>query len=169
MAALALLRRVERTLLVTIFLTMVGLFFFSVLAREFGGSFASRVAWIEEAVRLLNIFLVFLGLGLALERGLHVGIDTFRDRLPDRLRRPLLKVVDLCGVLFSAYLVWLGVGLVRFVLMTGQRSPTLELPMGWIYAAPVAGFALLGLRFALSLFGVIDRFQPAEPLVGEAQ
>lgn len=169
MAALSLLRRVERTLLVSIFLTMVGLYFFNVLAREFSGSFASRFAWIEEAVRLLNIFLVFLGLGLALERGLHVGIDTFRDRLPDRMRRPLLKVVDLCGVLFSAYLAWLGIGLVRFVLMTGQRSPTLELPMGWIYAAPVAGFALLGLRFALSLFGAIDRFQPADPLVGEVQ
>jgi TRAP-type C4-dicarboxylate transport system permease small subunit len=44
------------------------------------------------------------------------------------------------------------------VLATGQKSPTLGLPMGWIYAAPVIGFSLLGLRFALSFFGRIDRF-----------
>ena len=48
------------------------------------------------------------------------------------------------------------------VLRTGQRSPTLDIPMGWIYAAPVIGFALLALRYGLSFFGVIDRFAAAE-------
>jgi TRAP-type C4-dicarboxylate transport system permease small subunit len=152
------LRLIERTFLVTLFLTMVVLFFSNVVVREIGGSFASKFAWIEEAVRYMNVFLVFIALGLALEQGRHVGIDTIREKLPKNIRYVLLKVIDATGFFFSIYLAWLGIQLVRLVLMTGQRSPTLDIPVGWIYTAPVVGFGLLGLRFALSFFGIIDRF-----------
>jgi len=104
-------------------------------------------------------------LGLALEKGRHVGIDTLRDRLPAKIRTFLLKIIDGVGFLFSIYLAWLGIGLVKLVLMTGQRSPTLDIPVGWVYSAPVIGFGLLALRFALSFFGVIDRFGTHETSV----
>ena len=111
---------------------------------------------------MLNLFMVFLGLGLALERGRHVGIRNLRDKLPDGVRRVLLKVTDIAGLVFALYIAWLGFGLAQFVLGTGQRSPTLGVPMGVIYLAPVVGFALLALRYGLSLLGVIDRFAEAE-------
>jgi TRAP-type C4-dicarboxylate transport system permease small subunit len=136
---------------------MVVLFFGSVVTREIGGTFASRFAWVEEAVRLMNLFLVFLALGLALERGKHVGIDTLRAHLPARVQWWLMKLIDAVGFAFSLYLVWLGLVLVRFVLKSNQVSPTLQIPMGWIYMAPVVGFGLLALRYALSFLGVIDR------------
>jgi len=159
MTPLRILRLVEKMFVVCVFLSMVALYFFNVLVREFGGSLASDFAWIEEAVRLLNLFMVFGALGLALERGRHVGIETLRDKLPANVRAIILKAIDVVGVVFSIYVAVLGWRLVDFVLGTGQRSPTLDIPMGWIYAAPVAGFSLLALRYALSLFGIIDRFQ----------
>jgi len=152
------LRIIERTVLVVIFITMVTLFFLNVVAREFAGALASNLAWIEEAVRIMNIFLVFGALGLALERSRHVGIDTLRDKLSGRIRFVLLKTIDLIGFCFSSYLVYQGYQLVNFVLSTGQKSPTLDLPMGWLYSAPVIGFGLLALRFSLSFLGVINRF-----------
>ncbi len=158
MKALNTLRLVERSILIFLFLAMVALYFASVLLREFGGTLASDFAWIEEAVRLMSLFLVFLALGLALERGKHVSITNMRNALPAALRRPLLAVIDLVGLSFSLYLAWLALELVQFVLKSGQRSPTLNIPMGLIYLAPVIGFVLLGLRYGLSLFGVIDRF-----------
>lgn len=163
MKALNILRLVERTFIVCVFLTMVALYFFNVLVREFGGSLASQFAWIEEAVRLLNLFMVFGALGLALERGRHISIDTLRDKLPPRLRTVVLKLIDVAGLVFCLYVTALGWRLVDFVLGTGQRSPTLDIPMGWIYAAPMVGFGLLALRYALSLFNVVSRFQgPAQ-------
>ncbi|MFK5978229.1 MAG: TRAP transporter small permease [Rhizobiaceae bacterium] len=152
------LRRVERVFLVSVFLSMVLLFTLNVVAREVGGTFASQLAWIEEAVRLMNIFLVFGALGLALERGRHVGIDTLRNALPDRYRILICKIIDVIGCIFAAYMAYLAWQLVIFVLATGQRSPTLDVPMGWIYAAPVGGFGLLSLRYALSFLGAIQRF-----------
>lgn len=162
MKFLSYLRMAERMFVVAVFLAMVMLFFGNVVARELGGTFASRFAWIEEAVRFMNVFLVFIALGLALEQGRHVGIDTLRDRLPARLRWGLLKVIDAVGFLFALYLAWLGTVLVDFVLSTGQRSPTLNIPIGWVYLAPVIGFGLLALRFGLSFFGIIDRFAGPE-------
>ena len=159
MTPLKILRIVERTFIVCVFLTMVALYFCNVLIREFGGPMASNFAWIEEAVRLLNLFMVFGALGLALERGRHVSIDTLREKLPRQARTVVLKLIDFAGLTFSLYVAVIGWRLVDFVLGTGQRSPTLDIPMGWIYAAPVVGFALLGLRYALSLFNIIDRFQ----------
>ncbi|MFW5490090.1 MAG: TRAP transporter small permease [Desulfovibrio sp.] len=152
------LRKIERIFLVTVFSLMVIMFFLNVVAREVGGPISNNLSWIEEAVRLMNLFLVFGALGLALERGMHVGIDTFRDRLPDGLRKPLLKLIDFGGLCFSVYLVWQAWILVRFVLRTNQISPTLGIKMGWIYMAPVMGFTLLGLRYLLSLTGFINRF-----------
>ena len=66
MQLLNLLRKIERSVLVALFLIMVLLYTGSVVTREIGGTFASRFAWIEEAVRMMNLFLVFLALGLAL-------------------------------------------------------------------------------------------------------
>ncbi|ATI43648.1 C4-dicarboxylate ABC transporter permease (plasmid) [Pacificitalea manganoxidans] len=162
MQLLNLLRKIERSVLVALFLIMVLLYTGSVVTREIGGTFASRFAWIEEAVRMMNLFLVFLALGLALERGKHVGITNLRQKLPEPLRRRLLQVIDTVGLLFSLYVAWLAFGLVQFVLKTGQVSPTLGVPIGLIYMAPVVGFVLLALRYGLSLFGVIDRFTPQE-------
>jgi TRAP-type transport system small permease protein len=162
MKALNLLRLIERSVLVALFLTMVLLYCGSVVTREIGGTFASQFAWIEEAVRLMNLFLVFLALGLALERGKHVGITNFRDRLPPRALRLMGGLIDIVGLCFSLYIAWLALELVQFVLKSGQRSPTLDVPMGLIYLAPVIGFLLLALRYGLSLFGVVDRFVPME-------
>ncbi|MCA0044807.1 TRAP transporter small permease [Celeribacter litoreus] len=161
MTALNLLRTVERTVLIALFLIMVFLYTGSVVTREIGGTFASRFAWIEEAVRIMNLFLAFLALGLALERGKHVGITNIRDRLPAPALKILLKFIDLVGLCVTIYIAWLALDLVQFVLKSGQKSPTLGVPMGYIYVAPVAGFILLGLRYGLSLLGLIDRYQEA--------
>jgi TRAP-type C4-dicarboxylate transport system permease small subunit len=156
--ALSVLRTIERASIVTIFLVMVALYFINVVARQFGGTFASNFAWVEEAVRTLNLFLVFLAIGLALEYGRHVGVHTWRDRIAGASGFPVRRFIDAIGLLFSLYLVWLGWQMTAFVHSMGQRSATLNIPIFWIYLAPTIGFGLLALRYLLSLFGVIDRY-----------
>lgn len=152
-----LLRIVERFSLVGIFLTMVALFVLGILVRELGGTLASRFAWVDEAVRILNLFLVFGALGLALERGRHVSISLLQEHLRGAPLRYLRRAIDLSGLLFCGYLVVLAQRMVSFVWQTGQRSPTLDIPMAIVYVAPLVGFSLLALRYGLSLLGRLDR------------
>lgn len=156
--ALSCLRAVERSVAVGLFLMMVALYFVNILARLMGGTFASDFAWIEEAVRLMSLFVVFLVVGLALERGRHASVNSWRDRIARRTGLPLRRIIDAIGFVFCVYLVWLGARMTMFVYSTGQRSPTLDVPVFWIYLAPTIGFALMGLRFALSFAGLIDRY-----------
>jgi len=156
--ALSVLRTIERASIVTIFLVMVVLYFINVVARQFGGTFASNLAWIEEAVRSLNLFLVFLAIGTTVEYGRHVGVHTWRDRIAGSTGLPIRKLIDAVGLIFSLYLIWLGWRMTDFVYGMGQKSATLNIPIFWIYLAPTVGFGLLALRYLLSLIGVIDRY-----------
>ena len=158
MKALSVLRIIERASIVTIFLAMVILYFLNVVARQFGGTFASNFAWVEEAVRTLNLFLVFLAIGLALEYGRHVGVHTWRDRIAGASGFPVRRFIDGVGFFFSLYLVWLGWQMTAFVHSMGQRSATLNIPIFWIYLSLTIVFGLLALRYLVSLFGVIDRY-----------
>ncbi|WP_108261840.1 TRAP transporter small permease [Mangrovicoccus ximenensis] len=160
-AFLHIIRLLERSCLVALLLGMTGLFAFNVAVRLFGGALASSFGWIDEVVRLMNLYLVFLAAGLALERGKQVAVDSWRDRIAERLRLPLRRIIDAAGLCFSLWMAWLALDMADFVFGTGQKSATLDLAIGWIYVAPCAGFLLLALRYGASLAGTIDRFGAA--------
>lgn len=159
---LSVVRLFERVALVGLLLIMVALFATNVAVRQLGGSWAADLAWIDETVRLMNIYLVFLAAGLALERGKQVAVDSWRDSIISRTGLPLKRIIDFTGMLFSLYLAFLSLRMAQFVWSMGQRSATLDIPIGWIYVAPAIGFALLSLRYGMSLFGVIDRYTQTE-------
>lgn len=151
--ALRMLARLEEFLLATVMIAMVVLFSGSVLVREVSIELARRIEWIDEATRYLMVWMVFLGLGLALARGKHVAMTSFLDRFPDGLRRLIRTVIDLVGLTFSLYIVWFGVDITRLVLASGQSSPTLGVSNAILYLALPVGFALLAVRYAASLLG----------------
>lgn len=151
-------RLIERISVVTLLLTMTLLFAFSVLIRQVGGPLAASFGWIDEVVRSLNIFLVFLAAGLALERGKQVAVDTWRDRIARRSGLPLRRILDAVGLVFCLYMAWISGGMAAFVFGSGQVSATLGISTGWLYVAPSAGFGLLALRYGASLVGAIQRF-----------
>lgn len=157
---LSAIRLFERTSLVALLLAMTGLFAFNVLIRLLGGTFATGFGWIDEVVRTMNVFLVFLAAGLALERGKQVAVDSWRNRITERTGVPLTRIVDAVGVIFSLYMAWQAGRMAGFVFASGQVSATMGIAIGWLYFAPCIGFSLLALRYAASLIGAIDRFAP---------
>ena len=96
--------------------------------------------WVEETSRYLMIWLTFLGAGLVLRYGAHIGIDTLQDALPRHAAA--IRAAIFCLLLaFFATMLWLGV---RYALLTwGQTTPVLGIPIGAVYLAMPIGFALL--------------------------
>ena len=151
------LRRAESVLLGALMLGMSGLYTLNVLVREVAPAYASRIAWIDELCLFGLAWVVFLGLGLTLERGRHIAMTALLRRRAPHVRRGIKLAVDLCGLGFSLYIAHLCLTVTLLVLDTGQVSPTLGVSMSWLYGPMPAGFALLGLRYALELFGASDR------------
>ena len=151
----------ERFIIVFFTISMIGLYGLNVIIREIFPNYASSFAWIDEASRMLMVWVVFLSIGLAFEKGRHIAMTTFINSFSKKNFLYFGKVIDLLGFLFSLYCIWLGFKITIFVLNSGQVSPTLNIPMFILYMAPTLGFILILLRYTLSLFNVNNRFDLA--------
>ena len=152
------LRRFERGALAGLMILMAAAYTLNVAVRALAPAYASRVVWIEEACLFALAWVVFLGLGLTLERGRHIAMSTLLERLATPRRKAVRSAINLAGAAFSLYLTKLCIDITVFVLKSGQTSPTLDVSMSWLYAAMPVGFALLALRYALELIGANDRY-----------
>lgn len=155
--ALAVLRRLESFLLAILMLAMSFAYSANVLVREFAPSMASSLAWIDEICLFGLVWMVFLGLGLALERGRQIAMTSVLLKLSAPLRRGVKLAIDLTGLAFSLYVAQASFTMTLLVLRSGQVSPTLDVTMSWLYGPMPTGFLLLGMRYALELFGANDR------------
>ncbi|RDE08279.1 TRAP transporter small permease [Pelagibacterium lacus] len=156
--AIAILSSFERIALALLMLTMVALTVGGVLVREIMPSFSRNVAWVDEGARYMMVWLVFLSLGLALQEGRQIAMTTFLERLNPAIRVWVGRAIDLVGVLLTVYIAWVGFEMAQNVGRTGQFSPTLRIPAAVLYYALPVGFLLLAFRYALSLFGLIQRW-----------
>lgn len=152
MIALSILRRLERACLAAILLVLSAAFVINIAVRSLLPAYASTLAWVDEFGVFALAWIVFLGLGLALERRQHIAMSVMRDSLSPGLRRVLHLAINAVGLAFCLYLAKLGVDIALFVRNSGQMSPILDVSMAWLYAAVPLGFALLALRYALALW-----------------
>lgn len=104
----------------------------------------SPSSWTEELATFLMIWVALLGASVGLNRGAHLGIDYFVQKLSARGRLLTEIVVFACTGLFS--LLALGIGGTTLVVRTlelEQISPALGIRMGYVYLAlPISGFFL---------------------------
>lgn len=134
----------------------------NVLIRELAASYASRFAWIDEVCLFGLAWMVFLGMGLALERGRQIAMTSLLLKFAPGLRRGIKFVIDLTGLAFSLYIAQVCFDVTLLVMKSGQVSPTLNVSISWLYGPMPVGFLLLGLRYALELAGASNRLA-AEP------
>jgi len=93
--------------------------------------FNAAFHWSEELGRYTMIYAGCLGIGIALKRGLHVGIAMMVSRLPPRLA----MICDIIGrILITIFLVVMtiqGIALCEIVSM--RTSPTMGFNMVWVF------------------------------------
>ncbi len=147
---------IERYSAAIAMIVMTAIYGFNVLVRFLAPAYASDVAWIDDAARLLMVWVVFLALGIALEVGRHVSVDLVRERLSGAGKLVLFAAIDVVGLVFSAGAAVLALQLTLFVMRTGQVSPTLGTPAYLLYLAPVVGFTSLAFRYLLRLLAIRD-------------
>jgi TRAP-type C4-dicarboxylate transport system permease small subunit len=97
--------------------------------------------WTEEIARYLLIAMTFLGGAMAVRRGTHIQVDFMYRFVPRPAARVLATFVDAVRIVFFGYAVWL-----TWLLMDrigSQRMAIVELPIGLVFGAMLAGFALM--------------------------
>jgi TRAP-type C4-dicarboxylate transport system permease small subunit len=125
---------------------MTGAVFVQVVIRYLG---YAGFEGLDEVPRYLFVWLVMLGAAAAAHRGEHTALYYFRDRLTPRgqaIARVITSGASL--LLFGAMIK------ASFVLVPNshlQRSPGLDVPMGYVYVAVPIGAALIMLPLLAEL------------------
>ena len=98
-----LIEKIEDWLLATIMMGMVALYAGSIVIRELVPAWSRNVAWVDEGTRYLMVWLVFLALGVALQRGRQIAMTSFVDPLPPTARLWIGRAIDLVGLIFCLW------------------------------------------------------------------
>ncbi|GED23388.1 TRAP transporter small permease [Halomonas halmophila] len=108
-------------------------------------------AWTEELSRYLFIYLVALSSGLVLRRNRHVNVELFQHLLS---RRGQLLYRALCCLAVGLFAAWMVPYAMQYAQVGAfQTSPTLKVPMNYIFFSTVA---LLGLSALYAAIGLIE-------------
>lgn len=99
--------------------------------------------WSEEVQIFGHVWIVFLTIPIAYNRGSHILMTMLLDRLPRQVQRGVAIAVDLMWLWIGLSIAILSVRLVRVAVF--QLSPALEIPMSRIYMGLVVGGAYLTL------------------------
>lgn len=109
--------------------------------------FKSPIMWAEEACKYMFVWTSFLSLGYCFRRDMLLKVDILYSKISSGIK----KVVDFISTILT--LVFLGALFIRSLTVvgqiaaSGQLSPSLGLPMQYIYAASSVGFFLGLLRY----------------------
>ncbi len=102
---------------------------------------AKDLAWLTELGEFLMVWVTFLGGAAAAQRGAHMSINEFLDKLEPSGRRWADAAVQAFAIVVLAVLFYYGVGIVQG--SWGTVLTTLEWPMSWQYMPLPLGAGLM--------------------------
>ena len=129
--------------------TIVAINGVNVIGRYF---FSRPLAWAEEAMLYLMIFVVFAGAIAATWRGVHIGIDAFVTRMPATFQRVASIAVSLLSVVLLLTVAKAGFDTVQLLYSFDQRSDAMEFPMWIPQSFVVVGFGMCAILLTVRIF-----------------
>ena len=143
----AVLASVERVLLVCLMLALPVIYGINVLLHNLAPGLARHLDGVDELSRFILVWLVCVSLGYTMDKGRHVSMNLLQRFIGRSLLFWVQRVIDVIGALFCAYMAYIGWQFLQRIIATGQVSNTLDVSMGWLYAALPLGMVLLTLRY----------------------
>jgi len=106
----------------------------------------SSLSWSEEIARYMFIWLIYIGISYGVKTDRHINVDAVRRILPKKVNAIVSAISDIIFLIFSILLVVEGLKVTTKIFASGQRTPALQIPMGYIYMAVPLGFTLVTIR-----------------------
>jgi TRAP-type C4-dicarboxylate transport system permease small subunit len=130
---------------------MIVLVFCNVVLHVFGKDFA----WMTELGELLMVWVTFLGGAAAAQRGAHMTITEFLDKLGPGRRLAADAAIQAACMVILGYLIYYGTGIVQS--SWGNTLTTLEWPMAWQYIPLPLAAALMFVFGGWDLLQIVRR------------
>ena len=145
-------QKFERTIAIFLMVVLVALATWSVLARFI---FNNSLAWAEELIRYIFIAMVYMAASAAVIDDSHARVEIVDLVLPPTALKWLNVVLKTIWGLFSGFIAYNSISLVQKTFSLGQASPTLGIPMGYVYMVLPVCFALMTFRIFQNIYRML--------------
>lgn len=147
----------EEYILVILSAFTVVIIFLQVVMRY---AFEASLIWSEEIARYAFIWMIYIGVSYAVKRKKHLGVDAL-SMIFDRKGQIIISMIaNISFLIFAVSMTYFGIDIVMKVTRT---SAAMQIPLSWVYAAPVAGFILTTIRLIQNLIGEIKELKSKNP------
>jgi TRAP-type C4-dicarboxylate transport system permease small subunit len=102
--------------------------------------------WVEELGEMLLAWMTLVGAAVGIAARTHFTVTLFTQHLPPGAQHVIRAINHVIIAVFGGVVAWQGWQVAA--LNQGLTSPALQISMGWLYGALVAGGVLIAL-FAL--------------------
>lgn len=92
-----------------------------------------NLTWIEEFIRYLFVWIVFLGIGIIYKHKGHAQVEILHHYLSEYWKNKLLIVIEVVNSALFLFLIFYGWSILKFT--SQQISPSIGLNMTFIYGA----------------------------------
>ncbi|MED3907310.1 TRAP transporter small permease [Geobacillus thermodenitrificans] len=89
--------------------------------------------WIEELIRYLFIWIVFLGIGIVYREKGHAHVELLLNYLPNKWKNRLIFIVECINIFFFVVLAYLSGKILKIISL--QVSPSLNINMSMMYVS----------------------------------
>ena len=151
----------EEYVLLFLFPLMVIVVFIATLARYFN---LFPMFWGEEVARYIMVFMAYIGAGLGMKKGAHVGVSFFTDKIRGQKLRILFETMRTGIILFFCLMImYYYRGIIVHQIFMGQTTPALYIPMWIPYSAVPLGMFLVALRAFQAYRETVREIRAATP------
>ncbi|HZG72376.1 MAG TPA: TRAP transporter small permease [Chondromyces sp.] len=153
----------EEYLLIVLSSFTVILIFTQVFMRYILGD---SLTWSEEIARYAFIWMIYLGVSYGVKKNKHLGVDAFTMLFEKKGQLIVGMIANLSFLVFSLVITYYGFDIVMRVT---RESAAIQLPLEWVYAAPVVGMILTSIRLVQNIILDIKELQKMDQPVSDEQ
>jgi len=135
------LDKIEDTVLIIMFMTMVGIIFFQVIMRYV---FNNSLTWSEELGKFLFVWLSWLGISIGHRRREHIKITLLVDKLPYKLKQLSEALTELILIVICGITMYYGVIMMNIQINVPYAG--IKISTAWGYLSLVLGCGIFIIR-----------------------
>ncbi|ALC82681.1 MULTISPECIES: TRAP transporter small permease [Bacillus] len=114
------------------------------------------LGWSEELSRYILIWIAWIGTSYAVRVNSHIRVELIKKIIPKHLLKWFECFVLFIWFLFAFFLAYQGTILIMKMKMTGQLSPSIEIPMWILYLIVPIGGGLMSIRLLQKMYIVLS-------------
>lgn len=145
--------KIEELIIAISLLFVTALLFVNIVLRY---GFSNNTTWAEELIRYVMIWITFIGGAVCFRKGVHVGVDFLMNLVKGKAKKGLRLFVNIASIVFMIFLVKFSMDLVLFTMDTGQITPSLQIPLYYVYLAIPIGSLLSILHLIINTIGLLQ-------------